>query len=183
MKHTKKQIKNSIRYWSRKLNEIEAFELVEAALNDFANGKLLTESEQSQIIQKIKQEVKAELKDEKDVEKFVKDNDRLVQTKCKSSVFKKIWKVLKTVVKAGLNGLNFIAKYWRIIIMVGVVVLIMKYGFWGLVEKVISIIVKFLNIDDFFKDFSKAGDKISDTSIAAGGFGGWSGAGLGGGLR
>jgi hypothetical protein len=45
MKYSKKQIKNSIRYWSRKLNEIEAFELVEAALNDFSNGKLLTESE------------------------------------------------------------------------------------------------------------------------------------------
>jgi hypothetical protein len=63
--------------------------------------------------------------------------------------------------------------------MVGTVVLFMKYGFWGLVEKVISIILKFLNIDDFFK----AADKISDANIAAGGFGGWSCAGLGGGLR
>jgi hypothetical protein len=63
--------------------------------------------------------------------------------------------------------------------MVGVTVLIMKYGFWGLVEKVISIIMKFLNIDDFFK----AADKISDASITAGGYGGLSGAGLGGGLR
>lgn len=179
MKYSKKQIKNSIRYWSRKLNEIEAFELVEAALNDFSNGKFLTESEQSQIIQKIKQEVKSELKDEKDVEKFVKDNDKLVQTKCKSDIFKKIWNVLKAVLKAGLDGLNFIAKYWRVIIMIGTVVLFMKYGFQGLVGKVISIIMKFLNLDEFIK----AGAKISDASISAGGYGGWSGAGLGGGLR
>jgi hypothetical protein len=67
--------------------------------------------------------------------------------------------------------------------MVGTVVLFMKYGFWGLVEKVISIILKFLNLDKFFKDYIKAGAKISDANIAAGGFGGWSCAGLGGGLR
>lgn len=179
MKYSKKQIKNSIRYWSRKLNEIEAFELVEAALNNFSNGKLLTESEQSQLLQKIKQEVKTELKDEKDVEKFVKDNDRFVQTKCKSSVFKKIWKALKAILKAGLDGLNFIGEYWRVIIMIGIIVLLMKYGFWGLVKKVISIGMEFLDLEGFIK----AGAEISNANIAAGGYGGWSGAGLGGGLR
>ena len=63
--------------------------------------------------------------------------------------------------------------------MIGVTVLIMKYGFWGLVGKVISISMKFLNLDEFIK----VGAKISDASISAGGYGGWSGAGLGGGLR
>lgn len=29
------------------MNELEAFELVESALNNFSNGKFLTESEQS----------------------------------------------------------------------------------------------------------------------------------------
>ena len=55
----------------------------------------------------------------------------------------------------------------------------MKYGFWGLVGKVISISMKFLNLDEFIT----AGAQISDATIAAGGYGGWSGAGLGGGLR
>jgi hypothetical protein len=33
--------------------------------------------------------------------------------------------------------------------MIGTIVLIMKYGFWGLVEKLISILIKFSNINDF----------------------------------
>lgn len=187
-KYTKKQIQEAINYWQKQINKIEAFEILNESMLSY-DKDMISESLKDTITNKVKKHIDNNIKNENDVKKFIDSNDTTVQ-KTKNPILQKTWNILKTCFKLGKQGLAFIAKHWKWVLVIIAIVLIAKFGVWGTLGK---LFVKALDssaeaIASGFEaivgnGYIEAGTKISDASVAAGGYGGWSQAGLGGGLR
>ena len=187
-KYTRKQIQEAINYWHRKLCEIEANELIETAIRKHS-AKIIDESLRSDIADKVKSAVAADVKDEKDVQQFIKKNDAIVN-KQKEPILHKAWNMLKRICSLGLKGLKFLAKHWKWVLLIVAIVVMIRLNVWSLVGKALlnSVESGVETVADGLakitgEKYMNMGNKISDVAVQAGGYGGWSGAGLGGGLR
>lgn len=187
-KYTKKQIQESINYWQKQLDHMDAIDIIECAIKKYDNS-VISESIKTSIIDKVKSDINSKIKDENDIKQFVDNNDDIVKN-TKSSALQKSWNIIKKVLTTGKNGIKFILKNWKWILIIIAAVLIAKYGFWGTIGKMIA---KSLDIAAKWlakgfealvgKKYIDAGVKLDNANIASGGYGGWNMAGLGGGLR
>ena len=161
------------------------------------SSRLFNESEQEEVkdeLEDVKDKIDKEVKTPEDVAKFVDKNDKKVQEKIKGdSMLSKGWDLLKKILKMGAAGLGWIIDHWAVVLTIIVCVYLYMFGLGGImkifgfgIKKGIESSVNAL-ADGFAAltgpEYMAAGEKISDACVAAGGYGGWSMAGLGGGLR
>ena len=134
-----------------------------------------------------------EIQSPEDVKEFIKKNDSKIRNKIEDSRLKQAWNLLKKIVSLGKRGLEWIVKNWKTVLIILSIVAICCLGWGGIgkligkgllwtVEKPIELMADGL-ASLTGPEYLAAGEKISDTAIQCGGYGGWSGAGLGGGLR
>lgn len=160
-------------------------------------SNLFTESENQEIakeLDEVENKVDREVKSPKDVKNFIDKHDAKVCEKIKgNSKLSKAWDLLKKIAKAGVKGLNWILDHWVFVLTIIVAVSLYLFGIGGILKFLGWGAVKGLDaavetLADGFAaitgpEYMAAGQKISDGCLAAGGYGGWSMAGLGGGLR
>lgn len=194
--YTKKQIEESISFWERKLQSMEVAESIKhlAAYRGWKK-RVLNESEEK-AVKEVIDTVEDKMNDEKDVVNFVKANDEQMK-EAKDPFLKRAWSMLKTIVSWGAKGLKFIFEHWKEILLIIACVCIWKYGIWNILgwgaKKAVQGALKTVEAgveaaaDGFAAvtgpEYLAAGEKISNANAAAGGYGGWTGMGLGGGLR
>lgn len=189
-KYTKKQITEAIAYWNQKLALEEAFEELNVAI---LKESKINEAD-AKIIADVKDKIEDEVKKPEDVQKFILKNDSKVKA-VNNSLLSKAWDLLKKIVKLGAKGFKWIIDNWKyvLIALIAVGLAIAFFNPGGAAKWTLKLAVKPLEyVVEKFADglawltgpeYMAAGEKISNANIEAGGFGGWSGAGLGGGLR
>ena len=208
-KYTRKQILEAIQYWQKQLKagnyvmeskpavdvKKTVHEIMESIREAVSSCARLDESEDISVkIDDVEKAVSKNIKSPSDVKRFVEKNDKKVKEKIKdNSLLSKGWQLLKDILNAGMDGISWIIKHFDVILVIVAVVSVYLCGldrilaFFGLgIKKTIEGAVQTL-ADGFAAvtgpEYMAAGEKISNANVAAGGYGGWSGAGLGGGLR
>lgn len=132
---------------------------------------------------KAKNTVKKDISNPDDVEEFLNKNElkyketlNKLETEKQKSTLKKAWQYTWYAIK---QGTAFVLKHWDKILKL---LFILTLAFFS--YKVYAFFAGiFGGISDFFNGCIKAGAEIDAANRAAGGYGGWTGAGLGGGLR
>lgn len=160
----------------------EVDQILKEFVEKLNSSKIITESseELKKKVQEIQDEVKEEVKDDvnqpRDVEKFLSKNKSKYQqtlNKCTNSkqknVLKTVWEYTWYAVK---QGTLFIIKHWDKILKL-IFILALAFFSYKL----------YLFLTGTIDEYIISGDKIDKANRAAGGLGGWSCAGLGGGLR
>ena len=172
----------------------EVFESISKFLNE---SNLITESDRESEKEKVddlKETVSNNINSPEDVKKFIEKNDKVLMEKIKDEqpILKKAWEGLKTIVSYGWKGFKFLVENWKEVIIIIVLASCFIFGWETTATWIIKGAWKVLTFAaevigdaaiDVAKSVGKAGDAISTANVASGGYGGWTGMGLGGGLR
>lgn len=174
----------------RKVALMEAMKVIRKGI--ISNSGLITES-QDKTLDMVEDKLNNEIQSPEDVKRFMDKNDKKIKSKIDDSRLKKAWNMLKRMVSLGKRGFEWIVDNWKVVLIVLSIVAVYCLGWGGIgkligkgllwtIEKPVELLADGLATLTG-PDYMAAGQAISDTATQCGGFGGWSGAGLGGGLR